>query len=321
MCVLKERNCYRYDVTIGLCARDIAEIEYETVNSLIHQDFPFSRIELVLVLGKTEHVTNKMRELLSEANITVKMYCDSGAGLATARQIVVEKAQGEFIVWVDSDVSLSRDFLRKQLEFMRSNASMGVAIGFYDNKESRSKLAASVFDLQFGLFRGVYFGATITRASALKEVNGFDRRIKGASEDVDIVMRLVYHNWGIAFNENARFSRNLRESLQDVLRRGMWYGRGGHFLNHKYESLSNIPFRLPPIYFIWGLKLSKKAYRKNHTWKSFIIPLITSIQSIGWSIGFITAHFAGYGHSILKHEISKQETRNIGKRMSEILSY
>ena len=318
---MREIDRRSYDVTVGLVVRNISEIEYETVESIMDQKYPHSRIELVLVLSKIEPGADKIRKLLSEVNITTEIFCDSGAGLATARQIVVEKAKGEFIVWVDSDVILSRDFLRKQLDFMMRHVSIGVCIGLYDDKEFEGGLVATVSGLHFGLFRGVYFGATITRTAALREVDGFDRRIRGASEDVDIIMRLVSNDWGVAFNDDAKFSRVFKERIQDVLRRGMWYGRGGHFLNSKYDSLSNIPQRLPPTYFLLGLKLSKQAYSKHHTWKSFLIPLITSIQSIGWSLGFIAAHFAGYGHEILKHEVGKRETRKMVRRVSMMFSH
>lgn len=297
------------------------EIQDETVESILEQDFSHLQVELIIVLSGNSSPRNEIFKIFSEKNLPIRVFDDLGKGLGAARQIIVEKARGEFIVWIDSDVKMPSDFLRNQFEFMRKNSDVGVAIGVYDAKEFKGRLIATVFGLLMAILRVVYFGATITRTDALREVGGFDRRIQGASEDVDLVTRLVIRNWKVAFNNEAKFSRELRETLQDIFRRGIWYGRGGHFLNCKYKSRSNIPRRLPPFHFLWGVKLSVKTYRKIYNRKAFFLPVITLVQSIGWSVGYCKAHFAGYGHSISNHEIDMFQTKKARERMNKMLSY
>ena len=48
-------------------------------------------------------------------------------GLGVARQIVVDKACGKYIVWVDDDVTLPKDFVRKQVGYMEQNPHVGIA--------------------------------------------------------------------------------------------------------------------------------------------------------------------------------------------------
>ena len=74
---MREIDRRSYDVTVGLVVRNISEIEYETVESIMDQKYPHSRIELVLVLSKIEPKADKIRKLLSEVNITTEIFCET----------------------------------------------------------------------------------------------------------------------------------------------------------------------------------------------------------------------------------------------------
>jgi GT2 family glycosyltransferase len=58
----------------------------------------------------------------------------------------------------------------------------------------------------FCSIKEVTLGATIARVAALKQIGGFDRRIKGAGEDVDIKIRMLIHGWDYLINDEAIFS-------------------------------------------------------------------------------------------------------------------
>jgi glycosyltransferase involved in cell wall biosynthesis len=304
-------------LSIGICCKDSEATIRKALESIAFQDFPLDNLEIIIVDGGSKDKTlDIVKEFLQRTKIKGRIFYDKGAGLSTARQIVLDNAQGEYILWLDSDVVLARDFIKQQLSFLIKRPRAGLVRGRGYFTESRD-FVADVQNLLFCSIDVVYFGATLSRVAALKQIGGFDRRIKGASEDVDIKIRMLIYNWDCLINEEAIFFHVPKDTLQDLFKQYSWYGYGDHFLHHKYSGLIKIPYRLPPIFFGWGLKLSKKSYRNLHKKKCFLIPLLCLFISVCWCLGFFKAHIEGYGHSIKKPEIDKETLRLIKSKRKD----
>ena len=297
------RWIHLHRVTVGMCVRNSEGTVRAAINSVVDQDFPSKDVEIIIVDGNSRDKTvDIINDVISRTKINASVFSDKGEGLGAARQMVVDNARGDYIVWVDSDVILAEGFLRRQLEFMEENPSVGMARGESEYIESGKGLSADLQDLFFNVARAgaVYMGATICRTKALRESNGFDTRIRGAAEDVDLKIRMLSKGWKTAVNNEVKFRHVSRETLRDVFREYSWYGYGDHFVNHKHEGFVDIVNRIPPTYFGWGLKVARKAYHQFHVKKSFLMPLLCVFMSVGWCIGFVKSHFEGYGHSIRK---------------------
>lgn len=307
-------------ITIGLCVKRLEEIGKETLQSILDQNFSRKDMELLVVtsFGKKKTATELLSKI-SIQGITIKLYWDNGKGLAAARQLVVDNANGKYILWVDSDVVLSKDFIHKQVDFIINHPDFDVVIGCYKHEELKEKKFANIVSMFWSLQRIVYFGATICSVEALRQVGGFDSRIRGASEDMDIVLRMLLSGFRLTINSEAKYFHKQRESFGDLFKRGVWYGHGGHFMGHKYEKLIRIPYRLPPIYFAVGVKASVKAYRQYLDKRTFFIPLVTVIFSLGWLAGFVQAHLKAYGHLINSPEINYEKTFMATKILHDML--
>jgi glycosyltransferase involved in cell wall biosynthesis len=283
-------------VTIGLCVRNSEKTIRNAVNSLIDQCYPHKCIDIIVVDGKSKDATlTIIDEILTNTDMRNRIYSDEGKGLGLARQIVVEKACGDYIVFIDSDVVLPRDFLRKQVDFVEKNPAIGAAIPECEYMNLGKSLPADIQDLLLSMVKNISSNAAF-RTQALREIGGFDKLIKGASEDIDVAFRLKRAGWNVVPNPNAKFYQIREETLRDIHARYIWYGYGDHFTHHKHRSLIDVAYRLPPPYVIWGVKLSLKAYAKYHTKKAFLIPLLCLLASTSWCLGFIGAHMDEYGH-------------------------
>ena len=306
---------------MGICVKNFDDALKETLDSIVKQNFPHEEMEVIVVESRSNSkVMNPLVAGVSQANIKMNVYSDKGKGLAVARQVVVDNACGEYIVWVDGDVMLSEDFVSRQVDFMNRNPRVGIAIGKYECVELEGKFVANALCLWMSLQRIVYFGATICRTRVIRTVQGFDPRIRGASEDVDLVRKIVLADWKLAHNSGAKFFHKQRETLGDLLKRGIWYGQGSHFASHKCEGALDFAYMLPLIYFIIGIKLSFKAYRRHRRKKAFLIPLLCTLFSVGWFLGFFLGHMHGYGHEILTPEINKTKTRSAKRKMQAMLN-
>lgn len=284
-------------LTVGLCVRNSAETIVSALGSVAAQDYSHDKLEVIIVDGNSNDETIDMaRKSIAKMDISCRIFSDEGKGLGAARQIVVDHAIGRYIVYIGSDCIISRDFLRNQIEFMEKNSNICSAtpeMEYHDQKN----LVANVQNLLFTVSPNASNG-TIFRTSALRSVAGFDVRIKGASEDRDITFKFKRVGFKRASNPNAKFRHGREETLRDVYLRYFWYGRGDHFLDHKYSDLHDLPYYLPPLHALWGLKLSFKAYNRHRAKKAFLIPFLCLFSSSSWCLGFLSAHFEGYGHSI-----------------------
>lgn len=299
------RWIHLHRVTIGMCVRNSEGTVRATIDSVVNQDFPSKDVEIIVVDGDSRDKTLAIiNDVISGTKMNLRVFSDRGEGLGVARQIVVDNARGDYIVWVDSDVILAEGFLRGQLEFMEKNPSVGMARGESEFIESGKGLSADLQGLFFNVARAgaVYMGATICRTEALREVNGFDTRIRGAAEDVDLKIRMLSKGWKTTVNNEVKFRHISRETLRDVFTEYTWYGYGDHFVNHKHRGFVDVVNRIPPTYFGWGLKVARKAYQQFHVKKSFLMPLLCWFMSVGWCLGFAKSHFEGYGHSTGKRE-------------------
>ncbi len=283
-------------VTIGLCVKDSERTIHQSIESILSQKYPMELIQLVVVDGCSKDKTlSIINNETSKSHILVETFSDQGQGLGTARQIVVNNAQGKYIIFVDADVKLFSDFVRNHVKFMEENPAVGVAFGTTMLQEG--SLIATVSDLcAYGAGGSIGGGATIYRSELLQQVGGFDIKIKGAAEDTDLIFRLQLHGWPGSVNKTARFFHNNRENLRSFWVEQSWMGYGDHYFNHKHGSVNGVWRKFPAAEFVYGLKLTSRAYERTCKKLSFLIVPLMIFANIGWWTGFTKGHIDGYGH-------------------------
>jgi len=269
----------------------------KAIESILNQDFPDKFMEIIVVDGESKDKTLSivMDSVLDNA-MKVKIYSDGGKGLSEARQIVVNNAEGEYIVWVDGDVVVPKDFVRKQVEFMEQNPRVGIAVGKFGYKEGT--LVATLQSLRH--YTGNRFtgnDATICRIEALRQVGGFDIHMKGACEDLDLMTRIKARGWALSVNEKAKFYHACKEAWRDLWTEQNWFGYGGHYVWHKHKGLFALWDKVPLLIFLGAFKKAVRAYKMMHQKKSFLIPLAMLFENIAWWFGFAKAHMDNYGHN------------------------
>jgi len=295
-------------ITLGLCVKNSERTLKNCLERILDQNYPKGLIEIIVVDGGSKDKTMKIAtSMISNSGVLSKFYSDNGKGLGSARQIVLDNTNSKYVVWVDSDVLISKDFVREQVEFMEQNPQVGVATGKYIYREAQSTLPAMLESL------GKYVGsieftntrehrglppndASIYRVKSSKQVGGFDEKIKGASEDEDIIIRMRKKGWLIAVNEKAKYYAFPRETWQDLWIERSWFGYGKHYLGHKHRDLRVCRRSIPLIFFFVGFRVGLKAYKLTLQKKSFLLPLVYVFTTIAWWFGFIKGHIEGYGH-------------------------
>jgi glycosyltransferase involved in cell wall biosynthesis len=295
-------------VTIGLCVKNSEKTLEKCLRSILNQSYKKDSTKIIIVDGKSKDRTVQIaKELTSKNNSIAEFYSDEGKGLGTARQIVLDHASGEYIIWVDGDVVISENFVQSQVDFMESNPPVAVATGMYhfdqDEKMPSAALLISLGKLvgsakyKENQKRGLPPNdASVYRVEATRQVGGFDTRIKGAAEDEDIMFRMRQSGWLVSVNVDAEFSTHPRQTWREMWSESAWFGYGQHFLEHKYKGLHMRMYHIPMISLYAGLKLGLAAYSLSLKPKSFFLPWANAFIAIAWWFGFLKADFEGYGH-------------------------
>ncbi|MEM2506522.1 MAG: glycosyltransferase [Candidatus Aenigmatarchaeota archaeon] len=290
-------------VTIGMCVKNCEATINDAINSVLSQDFPHELMEIIVVDGfskdKTLHI---IKDKLAKSDIKYRIFKEN-IGLGAARQIVVENANGDYIIWVDGDIILSPSYVRRQVEFMDKNPHVGIAEGRYGIRREGSLVA----DLE-NVVAAVHSSPNISnigslaategaiwRVKAIREVGGFDVNIKGAAEDGEVSYRIKAAGWSIRVT-NEVFQEICRRTWKALWDQYFWYGYGSHYMHHKKRGMLKLYKMIPLAGFFAGLLYSFDAYRLTRRKIVFLLPIHYSFKRIAWVCGFIKGHIDKYGH-------------------------
>jgi len=281
-------------VTIGLCVRNAEATIRQAIDSILNQDFPHELMELIVVDGCSEDKTLCIvKNRIKNSGIKSRVFCEK-KGLGHARQIVVDNAQGDFIVWVDADMILRRDFVKKQVLFMERNPKVGIAKGKYGMQKGNN-LVATLEDIEFALaFRcegetnsqSLGTSGCIYRVEAIRKVGGFDPNIKGAGEDTDVENRIRSAGWSL-YITSAVFYEKRRNTWKSLWSEYFWHGIGASYVFRKSKRGINVYKMLPPVALLAELLRVPLAYRLTRRSAAFLLPFHYVFKRIAWFLGFI----------------------------------
>lgn len=300
-------------VTIAMCVRNAEDTVKNAVDSVIAQEYPHERMELIIVDGSsTDKTVLILKEALTDSDIESRFFSEN-QGLGFARQIAIDNASGKYIIWVDGDIVLSSHYVMKQVSFMEKNPEVGIAAGQF-GEFLGGTLPAILENLVYVVTSSVqanktksrfltrkeeehrFMGteASIFRVATVRQVRGFDICIRGAAEDVELAYRIKLAGWKLK-RTDATFYENCRDSWKDLWNQYAWYGYGGYYLFRKNRKIIPLYEMLPQTGFLVGVLYSGIAYKLTGRKVSFLLPLHYTFKRIAWFWGFIKGRIESYG--------------------------
>lgn len=293
-------------VTIGMCVKNCEELVDKAIKSVLEQNFPQTNIELIIVDGNSK---DRTVEILKDNLINTEMdvhVLSENSGLGKARQMVVETSSCDYIIWMDADMVLPKNYVLNQVTYMENHKNVGIAAGRFRvhigeglaaDLENIVYAVDSVYGEQSASKYGYLPGTegSIFRVKAIRQINGFDTQMRGAAEDTEVASRMVKHGWEVV-KTNEHFIESTRQSWTSLWLQYIWYGRGGHFVSHKNRDAINLWKMTPIAGFFAGLMRLPKAYLLTHKKFTFLLPIHYTYKRFAWFSGFLSAHFQGYGH-------------------------
>lgn len=283
-------------VTIGVCVHNCASTIHEAIKSIMVQDYPHELMEVIFVDdGSIDETLKIIKEYALKMDMKFRIFHHEWRGLGFSRNIVVKNASGKYIVWVDGDMILPRDHVRKQVEFMERHPKVGIGKAKYGISRESSLVATLenipyvISDIRndslYSKLPGT--GGSIFRVEALRQVGGFDESIIGVGEDQDVAFRIKEAGWNIE-RTNAFFVEKREQSWNALWRKYAWYGSGNYKVFRKNRYIFN-PVKMTPVAgLIAGILLSAGAYKlTRRKIVFFVLPIHFAFKMTAWCVGFI----------------------------------
>ena len=288
-------------VSIGVCVKNSSSTLRDAIESIINQDFVHELMEVIFVDdGSEDNTLSIIEECVSRIDIPVRIFHNNWQGLGPVRNIVVDNAQGKYIIWVDGDMTLPEDHVRKQVEFMEHNPDVGIAAAkYYVLSEEKAVAALEKIPLimhnstdEESNTRLPGTGGSIYRVKAIKQVGGFDSNMRSAGEDQDAAHRIKSRGWRIA-KSPAVFCEKPPQTWKKVWDKNFWYGYGNYTLFRKNRSVFSLYKMNPVAGFFVGAIHAVNAYKMLHENYILLLPLHYVFRMSAWVLGFIKAQL-GY---------------------------
>ncbi len=291
----------RVKVTLGMCVKNAEGTVEKAIQSVLNQNYPREFMELIIVDGNSRDRTVQiLEENLKGQDLQVALFFEAG-GLGLARQVVVDKAAGAYVIWVDSDMILSKDFARKQVHFMDAHPKAGIAKGKYcpQGHPENEHLVATLEDVEFvlstlheGLTDSKSLGTSgcIYRVAAIREIGGFDLNIKGAGEDTDAENRIRAAGWEL-YITSALFCEIRRQSWRSLWNEYFWLGQGGQQVLKKNSKAIDLYKLIPAVALVFEFLRVPSAYRATYRRTVVLLPIHYTFKRLAWLLGFIKRRF------------------------------
>lgn len=305
-------------VTIGICSRNSKNTIGNTIESVLSQDFAKDKMEIIFVDDSNDETPSIIRNYISKNVIECHLFDGIMGGLSKARNAVVNNAKGDYIVWVDSDMVLPSDHVRKQVDFMELHPDVAIAAARFCGLPEKN-LLVNLQNLEWVAvnhlagIKGklnipcVVCGGAIYRTVAIRQIGGFDEQIIGAGEDEEVELRIRRAGWSTYKVTDTCYFENRKKTWKAVWKQFFWYGYGSHFLLHQKKRTVKPSQVLDPFSF------SSVAYRLTGRKIAFMVPLQYYFKRIAWYFGFLNAHLDGYGHNQTPED-SKKTRYSLGKK-------
>jgi len=246
--------------------------------------------------GSTDNTLNIVEKYREELNIRV-LY-DDGKGLGYARDIGWRASDADYIVMLDSDVIVNRDFLRRAVELLQRDGKLGAVsaklkpisldkgwLGRFQEKN----LAIYLHHLDPPYPAeavALHTACTVFKRSVLEEIGGFDAYFNLAKEDSDISYRIRKAGYKLSYlNVYALHLERAR-----ILKLNFRYGRSFILISRKHPDMENflrlknivlmtcifIPVLQPMLYLYYLSRYIKVPHLTLS--EKFILPFIELVR-------------------------------------------
>lgn len=172
-------------VSVIITCYNLQDYICRAINSCINQTLDENKYEIIVVDDKSQDESRKFID--SYGNLIKKVYLEANSGVAVASNRGINTASGEYIVRVDGDDFINKNFLLTLTEILDWNPDIGFVYCdqiVVDSKNERKK-EINTLDKLLDNGAGVMF-----RKEYLNAIGLYDESLRNR-EDYDLILRYI----------------------------------------------------------------------------------------------------------------------------------
>ncbi|MCX6760669.1 MAG: glycosyltransferase family 2 protein [Candidatus Nealsonbacteria bacterium] len=241
-------------VSIIIPCRNEEKFIQKCLGSLVEQDYPKERLEILVADGSSEDKTREIAGGFVERYPFIKILNNPKKNTPSGLNIGIKGARGEFIARMDAHAEYEKEYISKCVKYIKEygvDNIGGVMITISRKDTALGRAIVAVLSHPFGV------GNAIFRIGAEKPIlvdtvfGGFYKR--------EVFERIGYFNENLHRGQDMEFNLRLRKSGGKILLvpeiKSFYYARSGFFSfwQHSFTDGAELisPLRLGVVIFSW----------------------------------------------------------------------
>lgn len=233
-----------------------SEYIVKVVDSILQQNY--NPMEIILVDDhSTDNSLDIIRKLEKQHSGIIKMIAHNfNQGLAAARNSGIKEAQGDLLIFLDSDISIAADFLSQTIKYYRNDSINGIVGKTYPGDNIKyDKFQKYLYEARRGArhlqslkqipYHHFLYNMTSVRQSVVKETGFFDEKITTyGGEDTEYAFRMARKFPGsLYFSPDITGFHHHYRSLNETLDLYKKYGKKNvPYITGKHPEMKSIYF-------------------------------------------------------------------------------
>ena len=258
-------------VSVVIPCRNEEKYIERCVRSILDNDYPADKIEVLVCDGQSDDTTPQILERLAAEESSVRYLINEARTTPFALNLGIEHARGEVIIILGGHAELKPDYLKHCSDILEQKPEVGCVGGIITNihesvaSEAIGQAMSSSFGVGNAHFRTgdrdgyvdtVAFGAY--RKKVLDEIGWFDTELT-RNQDDEINFRLIKSGHKIWLSRKIQSLYYVRASFKKLFRQYYQYGYWKVFVNKKHRTITTVR-QLVPLFFllflIFGIPLA-----------------------------------------------------------------
>ncbi|MBN2892278.1 MAG: glycosyltransferase [Bacteroidales bacterium] len=306
------------------------EVE-ELLDSLKKQTF--GDFEVVIVEDGSQIDCKKEVEKYSDS-LKIKYFFKENEKPAIARNYGVERAEGEFVVFVDSDCIIPADYFEKVITYLKNEdvevyGGPDAADPDFSNMQKAISYSMTAFFTTGNIRGGEKVDKFYPRSfnlgvkkSVFDEMGGFPVTKMHPGEDMVFAIELIKRGYKTKLFKNAFVYHKRRNTLKSFFKQVFKFGKTRFIISKVYPDTFKVFYLAPTVFvlgvlgliglsFIWWfaftpivlyiLLLFFDSLFKNKKLSVAFLSIITSFyQLFGYGLGFLQPIFKGDEFGVMK---------------------
>jgi glycosyltransferase involved in cell wall biosynthesis len=192
---------------VAPCRNEVRFIE-NILNSILQGDYPADRMELLVVDGMSTDGTRQIIQKMAAQNNHIKLLDNPGKIQATAMNIGIKAARGEYIARVDCHAVYPADYIHKCVELAERTGAANAG-GYWDTlpgaDTAKAGAIAAATSSRFGVGNSVY------RIGGSKQEQECDAAAAGTFRR-EIFEKIGLYDERLVRNEDTELNYRIRKS-------------------------------------------------------------------------------------------------------------